>query len=280
MKWAIARPFVPSKTRRKPPARATRAWAAIALLAATGLGARSATAQELQALPPPLPPPPPSYGPGEPAAAPPQAASPASSAGEAPSEVRFEPDEPDVSLLRLSAAVPGERVASYDYERWYTLYGPICQGPCTTRLPRGAYRLALAKGGRMVPVRGPVVVDGPATLHGDYVDRSALRATGLVVGVAGAIGGFVMIIASAQNRAVCDFNGICVSDGTTDGPLLATGVAVLVVSAVVGSILTFQGDGARITVEPLVLPGHASREGGLTALRPSRPQGAALALHF
>jgi hypothetical protein len=93
------------------------------------------------------------------------------------------------------------------------------------------------------------------------------------------VGGFVMVVASAQTGAVCGSNGICVSNGKTDVPLLATGVAVLVVSAVVGSILTFQPDRARITVEPLVLPGHASRE-ALTALGPSQPQGAAVALHF
>jgi hypothetical protein len=233
--------------------RGPKAWAAAALLlSATDLSASSAAAQE---------------------PSPPQAPS------SPPNEVRFDPDDPDVTLLSLSSTVPVERVASYNYERWYALYGPICQGPCTAHLMPGAYRLALTKGGRVVPVSGPVILNGPATLRGQYIDRSALRATGLVIGVAGAVGGFVMVVASAQTGAVCGSNGICVSNGKTDVPLLATGVAVLVVSAVVGSILTFQPDRARITVEPLVLPGHASRE-ALTALGPSQPQGAAVALHF
>ncbi len=229
--------------RLQPP---SKTWAAAALvLSATGLSASSATAEEL-----------------------------------APSEVRFEPDEADVALLSLNAAVPVERVATYDSDRWFRVYGPVCQGPCTARLLPGAYRFALAKGGRIVPVRGPVVLNGPATLHGEYIDRSALRATGLVIGVAGSVGGFVMVVASAQVGAVCDSNGICVSNGMTNGPLLAGGVALLVASAVVGSILTFQRDGARITVEPLTLPGQASREGTLTALVGSQPQGWAVALHF
>jgi hypothetical protein len=224
---------------------APQAWVAIALLlSATGLPASSAAAEE-----------------------------------PAPNEVRFDPDDPDVTLLGLSAAVPVAPVGSHDYERRYALYGPICQGPCTAHLVPGAYRFALTKGGRIVPVRGPVVLDGPATLHGEYIDRSVLRATGLVIGVAGTVAGFVMVVASAQTGAVCGANGICVSNGKTDVPLLATGVAVLVVSAVVGSILTFLPDRARITVEPLVLPGHASRE-ALTALGPSQPQGAAVAFHF
>ena len=279
MKCAIARPRAPSRTRA--------IAALLAPLVAAGLATRSATAQELEPLPPP---PVPTLGPGEvaPGAAPstvapaPPATPPPPPAGaprSGPSEVHFEPDEPDVALLRLSNAIPVERAVATDFQRWYALYSPVCQGPCATHLEAGANRLALAKGGRIVPVNGPVVIDGPATLHGQYVDRSGLRATGLVIGLAGSIGGFVMVVASAQSRAVCDVNGICVSTGMTNAPLLASGVSVLVVSAVVGSILTFQHDSARITVEPLA-PGRASREGVLTALDASRPQGAALALHF
>jgi hypothetical protein len=163
MKCAIARPLVPSKARAKPPVRVTRAWVAVAILGSAGLRAGSATAQELQPLPAPVPPPPPSYLLGDVAPAAPAGPPPANGA-QPPSEVRFEPDEPDVALLRLSATAPVERVVVNEYERWYALYGPLCQGPCTTQLGRGAYRFALAKGGRIVPVRGPVVIDGPATL--------------------------------------------------------------------------------------------------------------------
>ncbi len=260
-------------------------WAALALLAAAGLPARSAAAQELQPLPLPAPPAPPAPPTApfvlQPATAPVVEPAPAvmQPPPAPPSEVRFEPEETDVALFRLGAAVPTGEVPPHPYGSWFALYDPICQGPCSTRLVPGTYRFALSKGGRVVPVRGPIVLDGPATLHGEYVDRSVLRAAGLVIGVAGAVGGFVMVVASAQNGAACDVNGFCISNGTTNVPLLATGVSLLVVSAVVGSVLTFQGDSARITVEPLALPGHASREGALTALA-GTPQGAALALHF
>jgi hypothetical protein len=257
MKCATARPPAPS-----------RRWVA-ALLAATGLVAHSAAAQELEPLP--APPPPASLPPVPPPSPPTRSP---------PNEVRFEPDEPDVTLLRLSETGAVERTFSYDSERWYALYSPVCQGPCSTRLEPGAYRLALAKGGRVVPVRGAVDLRGPATLRGAYIDRSVLRATGLIIGVAGTVGGFIMVVAAAQNGAMCDVNGICVSRGTTDGPLLAAGVALLVASVVTGSILTFQHDGARITVEPLALSGRAMREGGLTAYGASQPEGGAVALHF
>jgi hypothetical protein len=260
MKCATARLAVPSN-----------AWAALALLVGLGLWPRGAAAQELLPLPAPAP------GPEVAPATPPPPAPPPPP--RAPSEVRFEPDEADVALFRTSTAVPVAGVAPRAYPGWYPLYDPICEGPCTTHLAPGAYRLGLSKGGRIVPVRGPVVIDGPATLHGVYVDRSGLRATGLIVGVAGAVGGFVMVIASARNGAVCDINGICVSNGTTNTPLLVTGVSVLAASVVIGSILTFQGDGAHITVEPLAATGHAAREEGLAA-RYATPQGGAVALHF
>ncbi len=281
---------------------------ATAAAAVGPLAPRSAAAEELQPLPPPpaSPPPPqqqplplappPPYAPGAaPAPAPPAPPTapaetprgpPPPPPGPPPTTVRFEPDEPDVTLLRMSDSMPVERVSRYDYERWYSLYSPVCDGPCTTHLAPGAYRLALAKGGRIVPARGPVVVDGPATLRAEYIDRTALRTTGLVIGVAGTIGGFIMVVASAQNGAVCDVNGICVSRGMTNVPLLAVGVSVLVASAVVGSILTFQHDGARITVEPLVLPTQGTREGAASALASlaslgaAQPQGGAVALHF
>jgi hypothetical protein len=258
MKCATARPPAPS-----------RRWG-VALLAATGLVAHSAAAQELEPLP--APPPPPASLPPVPSPSPPPRPP--------PNEVRFEPEEPDVTLLRLSETGAVERTFSYDSERWYALYSPVCQGPCSTRLEPGEYHLALAKGGRVVPVRGAVDLRGPATLRGAYIDRSVLRATGLIIGVAGTVGGFIMVVAAAQNGAMCDVNGICVSRGTTDGPLLAGGVALLVASVVTGSILTFQHDGARITVEPLVLPGRATREGALTAFGASQPEGGAVALHF
>ena len=244
----------------------SRRWV-VALLAGTGFAARSAAAQELEPLPAP---PPPDVVP-VPVPSPPRSAQ--------PNEVRFDPDEPDVTLLRLSETAPVERVFAYDYERWYAAYTPVCHGPCTTGLEPGAYRLALAKGGRIVPVRGPVVVGGPATLHGEYVDRGALRAAGLIIGVAGTVGGFVMVVAAANNGSDCDFNGFCTTRGNVDGGLLAGGVALLVASVVAGSILNFQHDTARITVEPLAL-GRAPREGTTTALRAPQPQGGAVALHF
>jgi hypothetical protein len=236
---------------------------AFALLACP---ARTASAQELEPLPPPAP------APAAPLLPPPLPPS---------SEVRFEPEETDVALYRLSTAAGVERFAplgSPAYAAWYALYDPVCPGPCTTRLTPGAYRFALAKGGHIVPLRGPVVLAGPATLRAEYVDRSTLRAAGLIIGVAGAIGGFAMVVASADTGAVCDFSGFCVSTGSTDVPLLVTGVSVLVGAAVVGSILTLQGDSARMSVEPLNLSGHVPREAALTAWR--SPQGASVALHF
>src|SRR5580698_8748625 len=114
----------------------SNAWAVAALLAASGLSARRAAAQALEPLPPP-PPDPPALAPLPSAPLPPFPPPPVPPP---PSEVRFEPDEPDVALYRLGSALPVPG-APTPFVTWYSLYDPICQGPCTTRLAPGAYRL-------------------------------------------------------------------------------------------------------------------------------------------
>ena len=295
MTWAIAG----SASSRK-------AFAALGVVAAAGLSAASAEAQALEPLPP-LPPgsyligaspscaatsDPSEAAPPAPAGATPQAppsAAPPAPPGatppappEAPSPMRFDPDQPDVGLLNRTGAM-SVGPAGWDYyeRRFAPVYTSVCEGPCTTRLPSGPYRFALVKGGRVVPASESVVLEGPATLRGHYVDRSGLRAAGLAVGIAGAIGGFVMIVASARSSEVCDASGFCSFDQTADGPLLGAGIGVLVGSAILGSILTFQRDAAHVTVEPLSLPsGRAGREAPLLALGTAPLQGAAVALHF
>ncbi len=229
--------------------------------------------------------------PGSPPGAPAQPPAPA----KAPSELRFEPNDPDVGLLNRTGAVPVGPAGWDYYERRYApLYSPVCEGPCTTRVAPGAYRFALVKGGRVVPASEAVVLAGPANLRGQYVDRSGLRAAGLAIGIVGAVGGFVMIVASARSSEVCDASGFCTFNETADGPLLGAGIAVLLGSAILGSILTFQRDAAHITVEPLSLPSaRGPREAPLLALGTSQPrsghrasllsqakQGAAIGLHF
>lgn len=246
--------------------------------------AHPAAAQNMAPLPPPapsyaVPPSPPPYPP--PAVAPP---TPARSAQA--EEVRFEPTEPGLRLLALSGETLVERYGYYRYG-WYPrmgvapMYSPICDGPCTTGLGPGAYRVALGRGdGRAVPVPEPLVVEGPTAVRGYYTDRSGLRAAGWVVGVGGAVGGVVMVIASANGPTVCDDAGYC--HAQVDGALLGGGIGVILATGIVGSILAFQRDEAHITVEPLRLSSvGTTREAPLAALGAARPpQGAALTMSF
>jgi hypothetical protein len=199
--------------------------------------------------------------------------------------VRFDPDEPGLRLLSLTGVGPIARVVGFDGEWWVAGYGPIyqrvCDGPCMARFEPGAYRLALAKGGRVVPAGGPAVIDGPATLHAHFEDRSGLRTAGTVIGVVGVVGGIVMIVASTTTHQGCNVYGYCVWSQSIEAPLFAVGAGVVVASVLVGSILGAQPDEARITIEPLALPtGRASREAPVAGSMGRVPAGAAIAIHF
>ena len=241
---------------------------------------------------PPLPPPgyesapseaPPSYAP-PPGYAPSRRARSAASA-----EVRFEPEEPDLTLLSMSGAAPVERFHPYRHwwggrysYGWAPMYSPICDQACATRFAPGPYQLALSKnGGPPVPAYGPAVIRGPSLIRGSYADRSGVRAAGWVVGIGGLVGGIVMIAVAAQDERRCNPDGYCYRHETANTPLLVGGIAVLVVSSIVGGVLAAQRDEARISVEPLRLSSRgALREESAALGAESLAQGAALALHF
>jgi hypothetical protein len=167
-------------------------------------------------------------------------------------------------------------------QRFAPVYARVCDGPCVTRLVPGTYRLALAKGDRLVPVPEAAVIAGPSIVSAEYVDRSVVRDAGTVVGVAGVAGGLAMIIASAHSQQVCDLRGFCTWLRSFDGPLLAAGVAVLAGTLIVGSLLLSERDEARITVEPLAPMAPLSDRGSLapTGALTAAVHGAGIALHF
>jgi hypothetical protein len=107
-----------------------------------------------------------------------------------------------------------------------------------------------------------------------------VRTAGAVIGLAGIVGGTVMVVESIGSEQVCNADGSgCYETGHTNGGLLIGGIGVMVGSIIVGSILATQPDEARIAVVPLRL-GLAStvRESPLAGHAP--PQGAGLELRF
>jgi hypothetical protein len=205
-------------------------------------------------------------------------------AGGAP--VRFAPDEPGLELLSVSGVAPYGLVRRWRHG-WYAgyrvapLYAPICQGACATRMPLGNYQLALAKdGGPAVPAYGPMNIEGPALLRASYTDRSGTRAAGWAIGVTGVVGGIVMIAFAGSDELVCDPAGFCRRRETFNGPLLAGGIGVLIVSTIVGGVLLSERDQAHISVEPLQLGSLGYQREAEAALDAHAAQGASLALHF
>jgi hypothetical protein len=173
-------------------------------------------------------------------------------------EVRFEPDEPGLILLRRDGAVPVMRVSASPHFLWFEhglapLYAPVCPGPCTMRMQPGDYQLALAKdGGGPVPALDPVFIRGPSTIHGHYVDRSGARAGGIALALGGTAAGIVMIAMAASSEDICDASGYCYRRTTFNAPLTVGGVGVLLGSLIAGSILVSQHDEAHIFVTPLL----------------------------
>ena len=231
------------------------------------------------AAPPGAPPPPPTRGRGR--------------AGAGGTEVRFEPDEPDLQLYSMSGGVPFERIRRYHRGWWgggYSVgygwapeYSPVCDQACATRFSPGPYHLALSKnGGRVVPVYGPAVITGPSLIRGSYSDRSGVRAAGWIIGIGGLVGGIVMIAVSASDDTTCDpGDGFCHHHETVNAPLLVGGIGVLIVTGIVGGVLASQRDEAHISVEPLRLSSYGGLRESLAAMgAETHPQGAALALHF
>jgi hypothetical protein len=203
--------------------------------------------------------------------------------GEPAAQVRFEPDEPGLELLGATRtyqyAYLGWRYRVRRRLGWVVGYVPICDQACVTSFSLGPHHLALSKdGGPPAPSEDYVSIAGPSRLRASYVDRSAVRATGWVVGVAGVIGGVVMIASSGRRETVCDLNGVCFRRSTSNEGLLFGGIGVVFASAIVGGVLAAQGDTSRIHVEPLQL-GDLHTDSDL-ALPERAAQGAALSLHF
>jgi hypothetical protein len=236
--------------------------------------------------PPPAPPPPPPTVPMSlaPPAPPPSGDYAASQRAPRPETVRYEPEESGVSILTRSGttAVVTERRWRHG---WYygvgaaALYTPLCQGPCQITLSTGAYDMALSKnGGGPVHTDEPVVIDGPSTLRAEYVDHSGLRLAGTVIGLGGIVTGVVLLVVAASNReTTCDVNDYCTRTSDVNDGLVVAGVATILGSAIIGSVLALQRDQAHVFVSPLML-GNIRELGGMAALAP--PQGGTIGLRF
>ncbi len=236
----------------------------------------------------------PSYTPAPPPQTPPPVVGATPGQRGARAEVRFEPDDPGVQLLTLSGAMPFEQIG-YVHHGWWRphgyyygygvapVYSPLCEGTCSLQLMPGPYHLALAQsGGTIVPVEGPTLIGGPSTIHAQYVDRSGLRTTGVVVGVVGAVAGIIMIIDSYHDHYECDAYGDCYEHSDVNGPLVAGGIGVLVGSAIVSAVLISQRDEAKISVTPLRLLSMGTRResGFLPPSLRTQPEGAMVSIPF
>lgn len=243
--------------------RSTSRFTALALALSVLLSTRGAFGQ---AAPSSAPPPPPTAAPEV--------------------RVQFAADAPGVTLLRPSGAVPVTRFGGWRHVHWIEqglapAWSPICTAPCATSVPSGTQRLALAKdGGPPVVAEETLTIRAPATIHGHYVDRSSERAAGAVVGIGGGLVGAILTLASVRAEDVCDVAGDCYRRELVDGPMMVTGIGVLVGSVIAGSVLAAERDEAHVTIEPFVASSLPARREGSTWISGPAPEGATLTIRF
>jgi hypothetical protein len=181
--------------------------------------------------------------------------------------LRFEANLDDVRLMLRREQGRKGNGPQYDY---------ICTAPCDEQLSRGelgVQRVSLSLQGQApVDMPDPVSLSGTAILRATYDSRASLRAGGLVILVAGTVVGGV--IASAGTAVLPQNTGTGVT-------LISSGGAFGVASLVVGLILSFKGDRARLDVVPQSALG-APAGGSLASERSAtgHAEGVAVRLRF
>lgn len=149
-------------------------------------------------------------------------------------------------------------------------YARICTAPCDATMPAGQYNLALSRGGGPPVETGNMTgFQGPATLNGHYTSFAALRATGVVITIAGLVGGLYLSITAIHN---CDGNPDPNCE-QVDKTRFFTGVGVLLGGAIIGGILSSKSDEADIQVVPAVTSGIRIPRTSWVAEQPAGPFG-------
>ena len=158
--------------------------------------------------------------------------------------IHFVPASPDLvlSVRQGEVSQTGRVLALRTIEYYGTTYKPIyetvCEGDCTRTFALGTQRLALGKkGGTPTEAADPILVSGPSTLRGEYIDRGAQRTAGAVIGIVGGVGGLGV-------------GGYELFSGNSTAIGLA-GLGVMVTSLIVGSLLALAKDETFFTLTPL-----------------------------
>jgi len=212
------------------------------------------------------------------------------------SPVRYEPDDPSVHLLVQNGAMPYDSLVPYNAPGWWgwphpygyyreagtaPIYSPVCEAPCMTRVSRGPHQFALSRpGGSIVPVVGASIISEPSLIQAHYVDRSTQRTAGVLIGIVGAISGFVMIAASVRDEQHCAGN-TCYTTSKPDEGWSVAGLGVIVGSIVASVVLLEQSDEAQLSISPLRLaPPDPTHDVLQSSWRGLSPQGLSATLLF
>jgi hypothetical protein len=151
------------------------------------------------------------------------------------------------------------------------VYAPVCvRTPCETKLADGRYYLALSEpGGEVVESDTPVDLQGDASVHGTYTDRSLLRGIGILTLIVAPLAGTGLFFVGSHAGA----SQLQINPGSA-----VAGTTVLVAGLAASLVLALQADSVSFSIGPYALgspPGM--RESGWSS---ARPQGLELTMHF
>lgn len=123
------------------------------------------------------------------------------------------------------------RARGYDFR-------PLCRAPCETTLPPGNHQLALARGDD-TPIPAPSLdITGPATLHGEYTDNTAIRVAGWTTLVVGVAAGLSLMMFPLFDDNLLGSDELYV--------FLGIGGGIAIVAAIIGAPLGFVEDATTI----------------------------------
>jgi hypothetical protein len=191
-------------------------------------------------------------------------------AEDVPSTVRIESDDNLEVFARTDQVTSVPMWSRYGARMMRApVYSPVCaHTPCVPQLADGTYHLGLSKaGGNVVEADAPVDLNGSATLHATYHDRSVWRGLGLVTAIAAPLAGTAVMLTGRSNTSV-------------DPPpaRIAAGLGIMTAGLIVSLIMVFQPDTAEFSISPYAIgtaPGV--RESGVGS---AIPNGLQLTMRF
>jgi hypothetical protein len=127
------------------------------------------------------------------------------------------------------------------------VFEQLCDAPCSTRLPAGRNRIAVARGGSPVVADQDITLYAPTTLTARYSSYAAQRIVGTLLLVGGSVGALTLILTAPE----CEKDPSNVQEPEKcDNTQEYIGFGVGVAGVVAGSLLLLKSDELEVAIAP------------------------------